>query len=71
MTLWVNDLTCPCGTTGMIPSPTQAQWVKGPELLQLSHRSQMRLGLDPWPRNFHMLQVQPKREMKHKKINGR
>ena len=31
-----------------------AQWVKDLALLQLG------LGLAPWPRNFHMLQLRPK-----------
>ena len=37
--------------------PTVAQCVKDPASLQLQCRSQLQLGLDPWPRNFHMLQV--------------
>ena len=40
------------GGTGLIPSP--AQWVKDLVLLQLW------LEFDPWPGNFHMLQVWPK-----------
>ena len=35
---------------GLIPSP--AQWVKDLALLQLWCRSQLQLGLDPWPGNF-------------------
>ena len=37
--------------TGSIPS--QAQWVRDPDLAwpQLHHRSQRRLGSDPWPGN--------------------
>ena len=40
--------------------PAVAQWIKGPALPQLGHRSQLRLGFDPWPRNFHMPWVWPK-----------
>ena len=56
MAQWVNDPACLCGIAGSIPGP--AQWVKDPTLLQLWYRSQLPLGFDPWPRNFHMLQVQ-------------
>ena len=41
--------------------------VKDPALPKLWHRSQLRLRFDPWPGNFHMLQVQPKKEKKKKK----
>ena len=34
-----------------------ALWVKDPTLLQLWNRSQLRLGSDPWPGNFYVLQV--------------
>ena len=36
-----------------------AQWVKDPVLPQLWHRLQLWLEFDPWPGNFHMLQMQP------------
>ena len=49
---WVNDLTCLCGSAGLVPSP--AQWVKDSALLHLWHRSQLQLELDPWPGNFPM-----------------
>ena len=58
----VNDPACLCGIAGLIPSP--AQWVKDLALLQLWHKSQMWLRFDPWPRNFHMLQVLLKKEKK-------
>ena len=35
--------------------PTVVQWVKDLVL-------PLRLGLDPWPRNFHMPRVQPKKK---------
>jgi len=31
-----------------------AQWVKGPVLQPLRHRSQLQLGFDPWPGDFHV-----------------
>ena len=37
------------GAVGLIPC--LAQWVKDPAPQQLRHRSQVRLGSDPWPRN--------------------
>lgn len=60
---WVNDLTCLCGSAGLVPSP--AQWVKDPALLQLWHRSQLQLELDPWPGNFPMPWGQPKKKKRH------
>lgn len=38
------------------------QWVKDLALPQLCHRLQLWLRFDPWPRNFHMLWVQPFKE---------
>ena len=60
---WVNEPTCLCGIAGSIPRP--AQWVKDPVLPQLWQRSQMQLRFDPWPRNFHIPQVQPKKKKKN------
>ena len=34
--------------------PVVAQWVNDLALLQLQCGSQLWLGFDPWPRNFHM-----------------
>ena len=56
---------CLCSGTGLTPSP--GQWVKDPALLQLWHRSQLQLRFDPWPSNFHIALLQPKK----KKINKR
>ena len=47
--------------------PSPAQWVKDPALLQLWHRSQLWLEINPWPGNFHMLWEQPKKKKKKKK----
>ena len=49
-----NGSRC-CGGAGLILS--LAQWVK--RLLQLWPGSQLKLRFNPWPRNFHMLQVRP------------
>ena len=43
------------------------QWVKDPTLLQLWHQSQLWLTFSPWPRNFHMLWVWPKKNQKEKR----
>ena len=43
---------------------TVAQWVKDLALLQLQHRSQLWLGFDPWPGNFHIPQVWLKKRKK-------
>ena len=50
---------CFCGVKSLIPG--QAQWDKDLALLQLRH------GSSPWPRNFHILQVQPKKKKKLQK----
>ena len=55
MAQWVNDPACLCGVAGSIPR--QQQWVKDPALLQLWPK----LRFDPWPGNFHMLWMQPKK----------
>ena len=44
--------------------PTVVQWVKDLVLLQLWLRLQLQLGFDPWPRNFHMPLVQPRKRKK-------
>ena len=56
MAHWVSNPARLCGMAGSIPSP--AQWIKDVALPSLWHRSQMQLGFDPWPGNFHMLGVQ-------------
>ena len=50
-----EEADCSSGGTGSILN--QVQWLKEPVLLKLRHRSQLRLGFNPWPRNFHMPQV--------------
>ena len=41
--------------------PSVVQRVKDPVLLQLWRRSQLQVVFNPWPRNFHMPQVQPEK----------
>ena len=67
--LWRRGLRiqwCLCRGMGSIPSAVQ--WVKDLVFPQLWHRSQMQVGLDPWPGNFHMPQV-PAEKKRKKKIN--
>lgn len=40
---------------------------KDPALLQLWFRSQLKFRFNLWPRNFHMLQLWPKKKKKKKK----
>ena len=55
-----------CRGTGLIPGP--GQWIKRTAaLLQLLCMLQLWLGFSLRPRNFHMLQGQPKK--KKKKFN--
>ena len=63
---WVNDPACFSGVAGSIPGPVQ--WVRDPLLRQLWYRSQLRLGFDPWPGNFHMPQVWLKKRKKKKGV---
>jgi len=42
--------------------PSLAQWFKDLALLQLWRKLHLRLGFDPWPENFHMPWVQPKKK---------
>ena len=46
-----------------------ALWVKDLTLLQLCHGWQLQLGFDPWPGNFDMPQMWPKKKEKKKKGN--
>ena len=52
---------------GLTPCPPQ--WVKDLALPLLWHGSQLQLRFSPWPRNFHMPQVQPGRKNERKE-NG-
>ena len=66
--LWSNGLTiwhCLCNSVASIPGPVQ--WVEDQGLLQLRCKLKLRLGFDPWPRNFHMPWVWPKNKDKNKK----
>ena len=46
--------------------PVVAQWVKDMVLPQLWCWSKLQLRFSPWPGNFHMLWVQPKKKKKEK-----
>ena len=64
----VHHLACLYGIAGSIP--ILAQWVKDlVALLQLWHRSQLWLRLDPWPGNYHILQVWQKNRKETNKKN--
>ena len=65
MVQWVNDLACLCGGVGLISSLMQG--VKDLVLLLLWHRLQLWHGFDPWPGNFHVLQVWVKKEKTKRK----
>ena len=49
------------------PLPSRAQWVQDPVLPQMQHRSQLRLGSDPWPRNSVCCRMSKKVGKKKKK----
>ena len=53
---WVKNLTAAAQVTvdARVQSQAQHTRLKGPALLQLQLRSQLRLGFSPWPGNFHM-----------------
>ena len=59
---WINDPACLCGGPGSICG--RVQWVRDLELLQVWYRLQLCLRFAPWPRNFHMPWVQPKKKNK-------
>ena len=64
MVQWANDLACLCGGASSIPNP--AQQVKDPVLPQPWCKSQLQLGFNHWPGNFHMSWVWPKKKKKKK-----
>ena len=61
MVQWVKNLTevAQVAAEAQAPSPAQYSGLKDLALLQLQCRSQLQLGFNPLPRNFHMPQVQP------------
>ena len=58
---WVNHLVCLCGVASL------TQWARDLALSQQWPRLKLHLGLDPWPRNFHMPWVWPKKKKKKKR----
>ena len=53
-----------CGDVVSIPGWAQAQWIKGTGIAAIAAKSQLHLGFNPWPGNFHMLQVLPLKKQK-------
>ena len=63
--LLIQHCLCLPSGAGSIPGPMQQ--VKDLALPWLQHRWQLRLGFNPWPGNFHISQVQPKKRKKKNK----
>ena len=62
----IKDLTAAAQVSAeaQIQSLPQSSELKDPGLLQLQDRLQLWLTFNPWPRNFHMPQVQPLKKKK-------
>ena len=69
---WVKNLTAVVQSVAevQVQSPAWHSGLKDPVLLQLWQRSQLQCGFDPWPRNFHMPQVQPFTKKKREEEMG-
>ena len=67
-------IQCVCGGSGDCWSMGLilglVQWVEDLALLQLWCRLQLHLGFDPWPGNFHVLWVRPKKKKKKKELTA-
>ena len=61
MMQWVKSLTAVAQVAleVWVQSPALHSGLKDLVLLQLQYSSQLQLGFNLWPRNFHMLQVRP------------
>ena len=61
MMQWVKSLTAVAQVALEVwaQSPALHSGLKDLVLLQLQYSSQLQLGFNLWPRNFHMLQVRP------------
>ena len=55
--LWLMEVPALVAAEEAGSIPVLAQWVKDLALMQLWCRLQLQLPFDPWPQNFHMLQV--------------
>ena len=66
MVQWIKNPTVVAQITVDVrdPSPAQSRGLKDPALPQLWHRLPLQLGFNPWPRNLHMLWVQPFKKKK-------
>ena len=71
MVQWIKNPTVVAQITVDVrdPSPAQSRGLKDPALPQLWHRLPLQLGFNPWPRNLHMLWVQPFKKKKKKMFN--
>ena len=73
MVQWVKDLVLSLWWLELLlrqefdPQPDTVS--QGLALLHLWYGSQMWLGFNPWPRNFHMPWVWPKKIKKKKRLN--
>ena len=56
MAQWVKDLTAAAQVAAevWVQFPAWHSGLKGPALPQLWHSLQLKLGLNPWPKNVHM-----------------
>ena len=70
MAQWVKNLTAAARVPlkAQVRFPTWGSGLKDLALLQLRCRSQLWLGFNPWPRNFHMPRVQSLKNNNNKKI---
>ena len=61
MVQWVKNLRAEVQITveALVQSPVHQSGLKDSALLQLQHKSQLKLRFDPWLGNFHMAWVQP------------
>ena len=57
-----QGLQCPCSVRMQFRSWAQCSGLKELALPQLQPRSQLHLGSEPWPENFHMPQGSPKKK---------
>jgi len=63
---WVKNLTAAArvAVVAQVQSPAWLSGLKDPALWQLWRRSELWLGFSPWPRNVHVLQVEPLKKKK-------
>ena len=61
MAQWIKNLTVVAQVTAQVQvlSPALCSELRDLGLLQVQHRSQLQLGLNLWPENFHMVWMWP------------